>query len=212
MVRRHFYIRKQGLENCKKLYHQYEISLWDTAGIEKFRTNMNITKQIKFADVVFLCFDVKEVSSFNNLKDNFYKEIVSVVPSYKTKILLGMKSDSGEINFYDVIKDFIIKENLFYAETSIYFDDSYVYKMSYFNEIIDEEKNKLKNDGNFNLEEGNFFLRAGVNVIIDLAIGIVANFQSKNTGLESYSTTNFYTKSITLSDSSIKNSCCRCMK
>ena len=51
--RRHFYIRKQGLENCKKLYHQYEISLWDTAGIEKFRTNMNITKQIKFPDVVF---------------------------------------------------------------------------------------------------------------------------------------------------------------
>jgi GTPase SAR1 family protein len=186
--------------------------LWDTAGIEKFRTNMNITKQIKFADVVFLCFDVKEVSSFNNLKDNFYKEIVSIIPSYKTKILLGMKSDSSEINFYDVIKDFIMKENLFYAETSIYFDDNYVYKMSYFNEIIDEEKNKLKNDGNFNLEEGNFFLRAGVNVIIDLAIGIVANFQSKNTGLESYSTTNFYTKSITLSDSSIKNSCCRCMK
>jgi len=173
---------------------------------------MNITKQIKFADVVFLCFDVKEVSSFNNLKDYFYKEIISIVPSYKTKILLGMKSNSGEITFYDLIKDFIIKENLFYAETSIYFDDNYVYKMSLSEEIKDQEKNKLEGVGNFNLEEGNFFLRAGVNIIIDMAISIVANLNSKNTGIESYSTTNVYTKSITLSDSSIKNSCCRCLK
>jgi GTPase SAR1 family protein len=173
---------------------------------------MNITKQIRLADVVFLCFDVKEISTFQNLKEYFYKEIKINVPNYKTKILLGMKCDNGEMNFYNEIKEFVAQENLFYAETSIYYDDNYVYKMFCMENFFDEnDKMVFAEKIGYNKEESSFFLRAGVNVIIDLAVSLVTNIQSKSLCSEAVTTTNIG-KTVTITDFSVSNSYCRCLK
>lgn len=198
---------KTGLENCKKLYRNREIALWDTAGIEKFRANINITKQIRLADVIFLCFDVKTVSSFENLKEYYHKEVTDNIPNYKAIILLGMKSDQSEIAFYEEIRNFILKENLFYAETSIYFDDNFVY--NWFSLDVEDGKVHVNSDYKSSNNNPNLFVRAGVNAIIDAALKLVVNYESKITGSD-FNKTFSILKTVTLQESESKYPNCKC--
>ena len=199
---------KTGLENCKKLYRNREITLWDTAGIEKFRANINITKQIRLADVIFLCFDVKSVSTFENLKDYYYKEVTANIPSYKAIILLGMKSDQNEMIFYEEIRNFIVKENLFYAETSIYFDDNFVYNM--FSLDVEDGKVLVNNNYKSSDNNNNLFMRAGINAIIDAALKLVVDYEFKNTDNEFNKTLSSF-KTVTLQESERKFPNCKCI-
>ena len=113
------------MENTKKIYGDYELELWDTAGREKYRIT-NPT-QIKTADIIFLCFD-NSISSFSYIQNNF-KEIKQYVNTDAIFILLCLKSEllnNVEINPYNEIALFVKNNDIYYSETSIYYNDDYI--------------------------------------------------------------------------------------
>ena len=131
------------MEKTKKIYGEYELEIWDTAGREKYRI-INPT-QIKTADIIFLCFD-NNISSYTYIQ-NSYNEIKQYVNNNAIFILLCLKCEllgTSDINPYNEIGIFVKNKEIYYSETSIYYNDDYIYKEFNFDSFI--EDNTLKDE------------------------------------------------------------------
>ena len=68
------------------------LQIWDITGNEKFRTLTSI--YFRDADAALLVCDVTDKQSFDNLKDQWYKEMKSLGPENMVVFVLGNKTDA----------------------------------------------------------------------------------------------------------------------
>ena len=91
------------------------LQIWDITGNEKFRTLTSI--YFRDADAAILVCDVTDKESFDNLKENWYKEMKQLGPENMVVFILGNKTDavaemsaSGEQEVtVTMIKDFAMR-------------------------------------------------------------------------------------------------------
>ena len=91
------------------------LQIWDITGNEKFRTLTSI--YFRDADAAILVCDVTDKESFDNLKENWYKEMKQLGPENMIVFILGNKTDavaemsaSGEKEVtVTMIKDFAMR-------------------------------------------------------------------------------------------------------
>jgi small GTP-binding protein len=133
-----------GIETCTKIYNEFEINFWDTAGIEKYRAD--VTSQLRLSDIIFLCFDLSLEETFENVKNYFY----AIKDKLKSSnlcvvVLVALKADkcaTPDSEVYSAIDSFITQENIFYCETSIFFEDDFIYKQISLEDCEDIKKDK----------------------------------------------------------------------
>jgi len=68
------------------------LQIWDITGNEKFRTLTSI--YFRDADAAILVCDVTDKESFDNLKENWYKEMKQLGPENMVVFILGNKTDA----------------------------------------------------------------------------------------------------------------------
>jgi hypothetical protein len=109
------------MEHIKKIHNaKYELDIWDIAG-KQF-----IPNPPGHADIIFYCFDSFSFTSFT-----FIKNLIEATQrdSSTVHILLALKCESNlDIKFYKDITELIEVHGLFYAETSVYYNNDYIYK------------------------------------------------------------------------------------
>jgi len=142
------------------------LSIWDTAGQEKYRST--ISNYFKGADACFLIFDLTDINSFNDLEIwyELFNEKSTILNNNENIVLLGNKCDIDEKKVdQDLIDKFINDKKFQYFETSakegINIDKAFQYiaekliKLNENDENIninntDEEKVVKLNDNNNN--------------------------------------------------------------
>jgi hypothetical protein len=130
------------------------------------------------ANIIFLCFDLNNYASLtyisNILKDKIFNNQAILV-------LLGLKCEFNkyiELEIYKEIISMIKDYNLYYAESSIYYADDYIYKEFTFEDIninIEYESNPVFTDHMF--KHDTIYYRGGVGIIIQYAL---AKYEAKN--------------------------------
>lgn len=106
---------------------------------------MNITNFYQSSDLLFLCFDATNFSSFINAK-NYFIQIKNLLNKSMICILVALKFDSVEelnVNFYKEIQIFCEENKVFYFETSMWFGDNTIYKKFGFSDVFKEHNLKL---------------------------------------------------------------------
>ena len=102
-----------GIENRKVI-----LQIWDTAGIEKFRS---LGKHFyKDADIVCLVYDITSLESFKDLQEIWYKDLQTFGEKYTVLAVVGNKSDCYENEEVpeDEARNFADKINAIYMLTS----------------------------------------------------------------------------------------------
>eukprot|EP01120_Amphizonella_sp_Union-15-10_P004479 TRINITY_DN15101_c0_g1_i1.p1 TRINITY_DN15101_c0_g1~~TRINITY_DN15101_c0_g1_i1.p1 ORF type:complete len:202 (+),score=50.91 TRINITY_DN15101_c0_g1_i1:96-701(+) len=93
----------------------YPLQIWDTGGQEKFA--QVTSTYFKFADFVFIVFDINEEGTFNNV--NFWeKHIERYCPEHHRYMIIGNKSDLSRNVKDDVAKQYAEQKGVSYLETS----------------------------------------------------------------------------------------------
>ena len=95
---------------------QYKLHMYDTAGLEKFRS---ITKSYYTgAMCALVCFSLEDIKSFNNLK-YFFKDVHELSDKDVYIVLVGTHSDTNnkEVTI-EMINKLTTKHNISYYETS----------------------------------------------------------------------------------------------
>lgn len=136
-----------GIETCKKKYNEFEINFLDTAGIQKYRAD--ITSLLRLSDIIFLCFDLTLEETFESVKNYFYtiKDNLKYSNLYII-VLVALKVDkcvTTNFELYSAIDSFITQENIFYSETSIFFEDDFIYKQISLEDCGEINKDKDNN-------------------------------------------------------------------
>ena len=146
--------------------------------------------QLKAADIIFLVFDINIPLTFynieyyfNNIKIHIRKDALICVLGNKADIQRG----NFDIEFNKKIYDFIKEHSFYYAETSIFFENSTIYKeIVFFNkDLLNEEDYK-----NFFSQEDNLAvssLRKSEDILIDKPNGYIIYNQLNNNNDDSIS-------------------------
>ena len=102
----------------KNINEPVKFSIWDTAGQERFRSF--ITFYLKNAHIIFLCYDITNINSFNNLKIWFNIINKYVYNDFFIGVLIGTKNDleHKRIISYNEGHNYANKINFFFYETS----------------------------------------------------------------------------------------------
>jgi small GTP-binding protein len=126
--------------NGKKL----KIQIWDTAGQERFLSLVQST--YKNTKCVIYCFDITNISSFNNL-NYWINNSSSYLDEDCIKCIVGTKKDlenNREVNYIDAL-NFAAKNNMIYYEISSKNNEGI---NDLFNNLNNEVIKKFKNKHN----------------------------------------------------------------
>ena len=105
-----------------------KILIWDTAGLERFRT---ITQSYYHkGDIVLLVYDVNNRSSFDNI-NYWYQQILDYCKKDIVIVLVGNKNDKDDREIsYDEGEKFANSKNILFFEASTY-DKNKVFNIFY---------------------------------------------------------------------------------
>lgn len=96
--------------------NKVKLQIWDTAGQERFKTITN--SFYRGAHSVIIVFDNNNKNSFQNAKDNWFKEINEYCGNEIVKVLVANKSDLDTDINREEITEFCKKNELLFFEAS----------------------------------------------------------------------------------------------
>lgn len=93
-----------------------KLQIWDTAGQERFR--IFVKKYYRGAQGIFICFDLNNRESFNNIKYWIDEAKINCDETISQILLVGTKSDLPKLIKEEEIKKVCDDHNVCYIETS----------------------------------------------------------------------------------------------